>query len=173
MLRHARNFSSTSKHLQGKLLPPIISRDQLSKFIRNPSWRVHDVIPSTSSTTKRVDSRVVRKMLKLSGLNTDISEHEESQWIRALNTQVAFIDHLVEDESEHKPQANGSEIFRLIASDHNPPPPLTLTKLLEDVANVENEIDPKKGEFGFDTAGLRTVVHEKKQTHKDISRFQS
>lgn len=104
-------------------------------------------------------------MLKLSGLNTDISEHEESQWIKALNTQVAFIDHLVEDESEHKPQANGSEIFRLIASDHNPPKPLTLKKLLEDVANVESEIDPKKGEFGFDTSGLRTVVHEKRQTH--------
>lgn len=114
-----------------------------------------------STTNSTIDARVVRKMLKLSGLNTDISKEEEDRWIAALNAQVALINHL-DDNYQAEPRAEGSEVFRLLVSDHIPPPPITYEKLLEEVENVNREVDAAKGEEGFDTSGFRTVVNEKR-----------
>lgn len=101
-------------------------------------------------------------MLKLSGLDTNISEAEEQQWIDALNTQIAFLNHLDDNAATSGPSANGSEVFRLLASDHHPPEPLTLEMLKKQVESVNEAVDPAKGENGFDTQFLNTAVEERK-----------
>ncbi|SGZ58636.1 CIC11C00000005320 [Sungouiella intermedia] len=153
-----RNFASSTRYWKGTIFPKFSSHDELAAFLRKPTWRVRDVIPVTSNNST-VDARVVRKMLKLSGLNTDITKEQEDQWIVALNKQVAFINHL-DDSCQTEPGSNGSEVFRLIASDHNPPEPLTLKKLLQEVEKVDQEMDVTKGEEGFSTSEFRTVVNE-------------
>lgn len=156
-----RALSSSARILKGQVFPKFSSREELASFLRKPTWRVHDVIPD-STTNSTIDARVVRKMLKLSGLNTDISKEQEDQWISALNAQVTLINHL-DDNCQAEPHAEGSEVFRLLASDHIPPPPITYEKLLEEVENVTREVDAAKGEEGFDTSEFRTVVNEKRR----------
>lgn len=148
--------------MQGKLLPKFKSPQELAAYLGNPTWRVHDVVPDTSVKSARINSRVVHKMLKLSGLDTNISKEQEEQWIAALNTQVALIDHL-DDKSAHIPHAMGPDVFRLLASDHHPPEPLTLARLMEQVENIDQHVDAEKGEQGFDTSSLGTVVHEQRK----------
>lgn len=155
-----RNLASSTRFLKGKVFPSFSSREELASFLRKPTWRVHDVIPD-STTNSTIDARVVYKILKLSGLSTEISKEQEEKWIAALNTQVALINH-IDDNHHFEPGARTFEVFRLLASDHHPPPPLTYEKLLKEVKNVEKEADAAKGEQGFDTSGFRTVVNEKR-----------
>lgn len=157
-----RYLSYTPRRLKGQLFPKFTSKEELSEFLRKPTWQVHDVIPDPSEDSN-IDARVVTKMLKLSGLDTNITEKEQKQWIQALNTQVAFINHLSEGNNPTEPAANGSEIFRLLASDHHPPQPWTLEKLTKEVENIVSHVDESKGESGFDTSAYSTVVKETKE----------
>ncbi|KAG5417711.1 GTF1 [Candida metapsilosis] len=55
--------------------------------------------------------------------------------------------------------SNGNDIqFRLVASDHLPRRPITLSELLKSVADVDSCVDAEKGEFGFDVSSIRSKV---------------
>lgn len=145
-----RLLSTSRPSLKGKIQPALNTPAELAEFLASPTWSVHDVVPEAQSTN--IDARVVRKMLKLSGLSTDISPEEEQKWIDALNTQVGFINHLREGENGLEPTENGAEMFRLLASDYAPAEPLTLETLRAQVDAVEKDVDAEKGELGFDFA---------------------
>lgn len=134
MLR--RNLYTSARALQAKVLPRIENAEQLAKFLQTSNGNVHDLIPGPTSV---VDSKIVRKMLRLSGLESDISPETEQKWIKALNTQIGFINQLQGQDKEHISQNLKPEVFRLIASDHQPSKPLGLTELLHQVEQNQKQ----------------------------------
>lgn len=149
-----RLFSTSTLVRAGKILRQLKTSEEVADFLHKSTWSVHDVLPKANTNT--VDSRVVRKMLKLSGLSSDISLEEEQRWVDALNTHIGFINHL---RSDGNAKVENAKVFRLLASDFSPPEPLTLANLLEQVEQMGKEVDPEKGEDGFDFAAhTRTRV---------------
>lgn len=115
------------------------------------------MIPSANHSTHEASVETCKNMLKISGLKSEISDEDMARWVKALNRHVAFINHVndsaneIEDESE-------TSVFRLLASDHQPPQPLTLKELLRQVEEVEKHVSDERGERGFDTSCLRTSI---------------
>lgn len=54
-------------------------------------------------------------------------------------------------------RSRGNDIqFRLVASDHLPTKPITLSDLLSSIDQLSSQVDSEKGEFGFDLSTLRS-----------------
>ncbi|CCG24386.1 hypothetical protein CORT_0F01590 [Candida orthopsilosis Co 90-125] len=54
-------------------------------------------------------------------------------------------------------RSRGNDIqFRLVASDHLPTKPMTLSDLLSSIDQLSGQVDSEKGEFGFDLSTLRS-----------------
>ncbi|EEQ38992.1 hypothetical protein FOB63_004721 [Clavispora lusitaniae] len=158
-----RQFSTSPALLKGKVLPELKNAQEISQFLRKSTWNVHDLIPSKEHITNEVDSRVVRKMLRLSGLDENLPEPELNRWAEMLNTHVAFINHVSDLHSSTKGEI-GSSVFRLLASDHKPESPLTLKELLRQVDEISDHVSDQRGERGFDTSELRTRINRAKST---------
>ena len=92
-----RRFSVFCVRQKGVIGQDLTSPDALLNFLRTPTGSVHDVIPKPNSTAI-VDESVVRKMLKLSGLEDDAAPEAIQKWTDALNTQIGFINHLREND---------------------------------------------------------------------------
>ncbi|OBA23631.1 hypothetical protein METBIDRAFT_38133 [Metschnikowia bicuspidata var. bicuspidata NRRL YB-4993] len=129
MLR--RSLFTSAGALQGKVYPKLQNVSELVGFLNKSNENVHDLVPGPTSV---VDSKIVRKMLRLSGLESDISAETEQKWIQALNTQIGFINHLQPSGSHADTSENmNGAIFRLISSDHQPSEALGLEQLMEQV----------------------------------------
>lgn len=166
MLQQCRRLGSTTALYKGSVFPKLLSSAEISELVHKSTWSVQDVIPK--NTEAEVDPKVVKKMLKMSGFDTNISAEEERKWTRALQTQIGFINHLYEsNEITDKKTENSAEMFRLIASDHNPPEPLTLDALLQEVENLR--ASNEKGENGFDRTHLRNDVTLQKKGYSSAS----
>lgn len=128
-----RRFSVFCVRQKGVIGQDLTSPDALLNFLRTPTGSVHDVIPKPNSTAI-VDESVVRKMLKLSGLEDDAAPEAIQKWTDALNTQIGFINHLREnDMAERSPQEKASEVFRFLESDHIPQKQLSLSDLEQQI----------------------------------------
>ncbi|KAM9895350.1 hypothetical protein OXX80_012114 [Metschnikowia pulcherrima] len=126
-----RTLHISAKRFHAKVFAPFADGKALETFLKSPKGKVHDVIPGPTSV---VDSKVVRKMLKLSGLDSDISAETEQKWIKALNTQIGFINQLsASNDESHGTESATAEVFRLIASDHQPSKSLGLKELMQQV----------------------------------------
>lgn len=155
-----RGFCTTSICRKGKILPALKNATEIGSYLRKPSWNVLDMIPSADHTSQEINKETVQSMLQISGLEWQISEKEMSRWIKTLNTHVAFINHVNDSVGEIEEESESS-VFRLLASDHQPPEPLTLQKLLQQVEEVEKHVSDERGERGFDTSRLRTSFNRK------------
>lgn len=61
---------------------------------------------------------------------------------------MVFIKYLYEGDEEEfqKVEESNDDVFRLIASDHRHITPITLKSLMASIKNLDNEVDPQKGE---------------------------
>lgn len=152
MLQHFRRcLHHTCVRFKGSVKKELKTIDILLKYLRTPSGCVHDVIPQANSDSL-VNETVMKKMLLLAGLETELSHESIIKWKEALNTQLAFIHHLRDIDtggSEGKPL----EVFRLLEKDHTPQQALGLEeiKLLIENYNLDassvthsNQFDGRK-----------------------------
>ncbi|GEQ70606.1 hypothetical protein JCM33374_g4284 [Metschnikowia sp. JCM 33374] len=137
-----RSISTSARVLQGKVFPKINNVEELGSFLNKSQGNVHDMLPGPTSV---VDSKIVRKMLRLSGLESDISPETEHKWINALNTQIGFINKLQSSEQGDKvAQKTNAQVFRLIASDHQPDKAIGLEQLMNQVGENHQTIGEEK-----------------------------
>lgn len=152
MLRSTvRRFSSTVPRRAGKIGKKFENAAEIKEFLSRPSWKVHDMIPDPDKVKEEITPRLVEKLLKQSGLDHNISQEEYQKLEKSLRTQIGFINHLYNESEDHGEQKeSNSEVFRLLASDHHPPEPLTLSKLMEQVESLQSKDIPEEkvpGEF--------------------------
>lgn len=155
----ARNLSTSSRLLRGNIFPALESPKDLGKFIYTPSWNVSDVLPDPDSIEEDITPELVLKLLKQSGLPHNVSDDVFKKIEHALRTQVGFIDELYDPGMSHGERcANNNKMFRLLASDHQTPEPLDLKRLLKLVELVKKQVDPEKGETGFNHEAFRNTI---------------
>ncbi|RLV90427.1 Glutamyl-tRNA [Spathaspora sp. JA1] len=127
----------------------LTSKEQIDQFLSKPTWSVKQLMKPNQDSINQItiDSNVIRKMLTLSGLKSDITSETEQQLINALKLQMIFIGHLYNDnEMNQEKESSNDSIFRLIASDHKPDTPVTLESLLHQIKNLPQQVNPEKGE---------------------------
>lgn len=153
-----RQLHTLSRLCKSQTLPRLENKAQLKHLLSSLTWKIDSIIPKTLDADSSIDARVVRKMLHISGLETDISKEAEQKWFDALQRHVAFINH-VHDLDDSALSDKNDTVFRLLESDHHPPKPLTLRELQKGAEIAEHERSEEKGEFGFDwEAYTRTKV---------------
>lgn len=163
-----RSLRTFSVSIRARSCGPVLQNSgDISKLLNSSTWAVKDLIRQTQKDGEKfeIDSLTIRKILRLSGLKTEISKKDEETIISALKSQMVFIKHLYEDDSFHQQEKSNDTHFRLMASDHIPPQPLTLLKLLESIEDLK--VDPEKGEpsESFDISQL----NQRHNTHFVIS----
>ncbi|KAI5969013.1 hypothetical protein CANMA_002009 [Candida margitis] len=118
-----------------------------------------------------VTDDLIIKIIGLSGfIAPSVNSTQFEQLRRAFKLQKTFIEHLY-DEAEAEADAvgprngvsastgSGNDVqFRLVASDHLPINPTTLTQLLKSINELSSQVDSEKGEYGFDLRTLRRNV---------------
>ncbi|KAK6457211.1 uncharacterized protein RJT20DRAFT_37888 [Scheffersomyces xylosifermentans] len=126
------------------------SESDIRNVLNAPSWTVKELIQDNQQAMEEihVDSGTIRKMLKLSGLETNVTPEQEKKLVQALKSQMVFIQHLYRDNDTDRKdkEENNDSHFRLIASDHKPGEPLTLKSLMEQIKELPQQVDPEKGE---------------------------
>lgn len=136
------------------------NNEELKDLLKTPSWRLLDLIEETNdSNIPQVNRKTLTRILKLSGLDTNISEEREKSLLQSLNLQMRFIKNLYEDTDAYNPKEESNEYtFRLLESDHKEAEPLTLEKLLGEIESLSGKVDKEKGEVpeGFKIGQLST-----------------
>lgn len=129
--------------------------EEIRSFLAESTWSISELLqPPTGSSQTEVSPEIVKKMLKLSGLN-DL-KHDKSV-TKALNLQMMLINHLYDNEQDtvtpSRERNDNNGIFRLLASDHLPQQPWDLDDLLKQI----NELKPdsSKGEVDFTISDLQ------------------
>lgn len=144
----ALHFSAALR--RGVIERQLITPDSLLNFLRTPTGSARDFIPK-SSTSTIVDEAVVKKMLTLSGLDTEFSLESAQKWINVLTTQTSFIDHLRDtDQLQDDNKEKTLDVFRLLQSDHSPERELNLADLEEKVKRHKEEADLETRSLSFD-----------------------
>lgn len=158
--RYASRHLATSRTVsRGKIYSKINSHEDLEKLINTPSWNVSEAIPNPDTIEEDITPELVLKLLKQSGLPHNVSPDLFEKIQDALRTQVGFIDELYDPGMSHgERRANNNRMFRLLASDHQAPEPLTLKHLLKQVEQVKKQVDPEKGETGFNHEAFRNTI---------------
>lgn len=125
----------------------------IRKALNNPTWSVNELLEEEDY---EISPSTINKIMKLSGLNSSLTEENKTVLSKALQHQMVIIRRLYdEDEKEIKAPHSGNEkVFRLIESDHNPTDALTLKKLLHDIEKLPESVDVAKGEKDFDIRKL-------------------
>lgn len=151
MIRLLRQrFSTSAIHFKGVIEQELKSLDAILKFLRTPTGCVHDVIPKLNSDSI-VDETVVKKMLLLSGLESELSQEHTQKWIEALNTQLGFINHLRDlDLTQNDTTENAAEVFRLLETDHHAQKKLSVTDLEKDIEKFNMEASDEISKSDFD-----------------------
>ncbi|CAG85037.2 DEHA2B01936p [Debaryomyces hansenii CBS767] len=146
-----RSFRTSSVGYKATLGPILENKSQIQDLVNKSEWNIVDIIKFSEDEVRniKIDSRVITKMLRASGLKDSLSEDQKKSLIRGLKLQMIFIKYLYEgDEAEfHKIEESNDDVFRLILSDHKAPKPITLKSLLSSIENLENEVDAEKGEI--------------------------
>lgn len=146
-----------------------LTKQEVASLLNKPTWKAKDLIKNTKldALAIKVDTAIIRKMLRLSGLKSDITVEEEEVLVKSLKAQMAFIKHLYKNDTEGFDQQyeNNESYFRLVAEDHVEQPPLTLQALKNQIARLPQEVDAEKGETsGFDINKL----HPRHKTYFSI-----
>lgn len=151
LTRIVRRSSVVSIRQTKRFISTLQTKQEIENFVNNSTWSVKELIQQNDELMKdiQIDSKTIRKMLKLSGLRLlDLTQEREQELISSLKSQMVFINHLYKNEGERKERYSSNDsIFRLIASDHIPEEPLSLDKLLKQIEDLPNTIDPEKGEI--------------------------
>lgn len=149
-----RSFSTVSPLFQRPGTVWLKNEQDVRKVLSNPTWSINELL-ETDGNDVEITPSTVSKIIKLSGLNSNLSEKDRSALLKALKQQMVFIRHLYdENEEDIKDKDSNEKVFRLIESDHNPPKGLTLQKLLKDIEGLPKEVDVLKGETEFDIRKL-------------------
>lgn len=159
MQSFARSLSSSKFCSRGKIYAPLSNNKELKKLIDYRSWNVSEAIPDPNTIEEEITPELVQKLLKQSGISHNLSQQAFKKLEDSLRTQVGFIDELYEPGMSHGERcANNSSLFRVLASDHQPTEPLTLKDLLAEVEQVKKQVDPEKGEQGFNHEVFRNTI---------------
>ncbi|RCK66830.1 Glutamyl-tRNA(Gln) amidotransferase subunit F, mitochondrial [Candida viswanathii] len=145
-----RKNVSEKQPLVSPLVRTLKSPEEIRAFVNSPTWSVQESIVPPEAT-KEVSSATIDKMLYLSGI--ELSE-ETAKIRQSLSMQMSFIDHLYDQlGSESTKQNENNCMFRLVASDHVPEPPLDLDMLKEQIKSLKPS--KEKGEQGFTIKQLK------------------
>lgn len=117
-----------------------LTKPEIRNLLNNSTWASGDLLKKSAGSS--VDLTLLRRMLKLSGLSTDILKEQEEDYLQSLRAQVNLFENLY-DGTKVEALENNSH-FRLIASDHVPEKPLTLTMLKKKIAELR--ANDEKGE---------------------------
>lgn len=127
----------------------------LKQFINKLTFSIKPLISPKGKN--EVLDEVIRKMVKLSGLNSD-NPQMMGEFKASLNVQLGFINSLYDDSVALGEGKNTNDrLFRLIKSDHDDKKPLTLKDIQEQIKTLDNQVDPVKGEVGFKKNGFFIV----------------
>lgn len=145
-----RSFQTSSICHKAKLGPILENKSQIKELVNRSEWNILDIIKFSEDEVRkiRIDSKVITKVLKASGLRNNLSDEQKQGLIRNLKLQMVFIKYLYEGDEEEfqKVEESNDDVFRLIASDHRHITPITLKSLMASIKNLDNEVDPQKGE---------------------------
>lgn len=146
-----RSFRTSSVGYKATLGPILESKLQIKDLVNRSEWNILDIIKFSEAEVRKIkiDSRVITKVLKASGLKDNLTDDEKASLIRGLKLQMIFIKYLYEGDEEefNKTEESNDDVFRLILSDHKSPNPITLKSLLSSIENLESEVDAEKGEI--------------------------
>lgn len=147
LVRSLVRFSSSATTRVGPILQ---SRSEIIGLLLKPTWSLSKA--THLDVECEIDSKVLYKVLALSGLSSDITEGQEKRMLDALRIQMSFILALYKDGDTHATTNTDAadSHFRLLACDHVPDAPHTLESLLKDIEGIALQRDPEKGELGFD-----------------------
>ena len=156
-----RNLITSSRRFEN-----LKTTEEIRNFLAESTWSINELLKlPTGSSQPEVSPEIVKKMLKLSGLN-DLKDDQSVT--KALNLQMMFINHLYDNDHETvtpSPKRNENNgIFRLLASDHLPQRPLELNNLLKQINEIKP--DPSKGEVDFTISDLQRdsfVINKRKE----------
>lgn len=130
---------NTGKHLTKK---------ELKQLLTNPTWSLSILLKNPAGFGKpKIDVPVVKKMLRISGLDSDISKTKMTSIKKALETQIIFINHLYDRNDSDNHKSSNNEHFRLLPGDHRKTEPLSLKRIEKEVSQLKASSD--KGETGF------------------------
>lgn len=154
IIRTQRLVAKTSRgsliRMKSTVGPVIENKEQIDKFLSKSAWNLNEMINVAQSEMNQlnIDSKTIYKMIGLSGFSKNITPEREQVLINALKAQVLFMKALYDGDIREfdKKDVSNDISFRLIPSDHIKADPVTLESLMADIRNLENEVDPAKGE---------------------------
>ncbi|CUM68191.1 uncharacterized protein PRCAT00005910001 [Priceomyces carsonii] len=123
------------------------SKKEIAEVLNNSTFNLQEVFSNNNNDVK-IDTKILNKVLKHSGLKT-FNKEEELDYIRALESQLKFIKFLYDDDKEFDRKENSNEsVFRLLHSDHQPTL-CSLELVLADIRELHKQRDDEKGETDF------------------------
>ncbi|CAH2353008.1 glutamyl-tRNA(Gln) amidotransferase subunit F, mitochondrial [[Candida] railenensis] len=135
LLRNLRRYSTTSR----------LTKEEVKALLKSTHWSIESLTASNQTGTDAIKPKTLSKMLKLSGFQESVSKEREQVLINSLRTQMGFINHLYDNQSDALAQTDEPlHSFRLLVSDHQPGSPLTLNDIKD---QIKNQVpDSTKGE---------------------------
>lgn len=128
-----------------------LSKSELNTLLRKMTWSIHTLLGSNGKSNNDVnpiDQKVLYKLLKVSGLENNLTPEREESLLKSLEMQMSFIQHLYDSGStdDNCSVENKLQTFRLLHSDHQPKKPLDL----QEIKKLILELSPndEKGETG-------------------------
>lgn len=146
---------------------------EIRAALSQPSWSLRDLLEQAKvkfDKTEVSDEKVL-KTLALSGFRTNIPPEKFNLIKDALKQQMVLVNHIYNENHVICPESSNDSVFRLIASDHQHQKPLSLKQLLAQIDDLPNQIDPEKGENGFNINDLdpknKTYFKVRLNKHED------
>lgn len=129
----------------GRSLTKLAIRD----FLKKPTWSITSLLRNPAGVeAPKIDDVVVKKMLRISGLESTVSQEETAKIKKALETQMVFVNHLYDQGNIN--DSTNNDHFRLLPGDHRQQEPLTLQQIEKSISGLKPSAD--KGETGNFTA---------------------
>lgn len=126
---------------------PSLDLPQVESLLASTKWSIESVIKNKNVDNIQIDRKVLEKLLRLLGLEDNMSQDREEELLRSLKVQMAFTDHLYDGvKDDTASDANLAHTYRLLYSDHNPVRPQSLRDLKAQISKLRS--DPEKGECG-------------------------
>lgn len=133
---------------------PALTKNGIKNFLNKPTWSVKTLLENSAGfEPASIDEAVVKKMLRLSGLNTPESSDGMTRIKKALEAQMVFINHLYDKNSIGNGENTNNTHFRLLPNDHRNQEPLDLLLIQQSIAKLQP--DQEKGEGNFTIKDMR------------------
>lgn len=129
-----------------------LSKLAIRDLLNKPTWSITSLLHNPAGIeAPKIDEAVVKKMLRISGLESTISKEETTKIKKALETQMVFINHLYDDDKVANNNSTNNDHFRLLPGDHRQQEPLSLQQIEQSISALEPSAE--KGETGNFTIG--------------------